>query len=109
MPSWLWTCCCVIRIGFQPLQPQSVELRTLATLVEQRRDLVNDRVRITNRLRSTLKQYYPQVLEWFDRINTPLFLRLHHPLADPGASQASTQEHAGTVLPSAQHELPTGS
>jgi transposase len=50
-----------------------VELRTLATLVEQRRDLVNDRVRITNRLRSTLKQYYPQVLEWFDRINTPLF------------------------------------
>jgi transposase len=58
---------------FQPLQPQSVELRTLATLVEQRRDLVSDRVRITNRLRSTLKQYYPQVLEWFDRINTPLF------------------------------------
>jgi transposase len=50
-----------------------VELRALATLVEQRRDLVNDRVRITNRLRNTLKQYYPQVLEWFDRINTPLF------------------------------------
>ena len=58
---------------FQPLAPQSVELRALATLVEQRRDLVNDRVRITNRLRNTLKQYYPQVLEWFDRINTPLF------------------------------------
>jgi transposase len=58
---------------FQPLAPQSVELRALATLVEQRRGLVNDRVRITNRLRSTLKQYYPQVLEWFDRINTPLF------------------------------------
>jgi hypothetical protein len=38
-----------------------VELRALATLVEQRRDLVNDRVRITNRLRCTLKQYYPQV------------------------------------------------
>ena len=45
----------------------------LATLVEQRRGLVNDRVRITNRLRNTLKQYYPQVLEWFDHINTPLF------------------------------------
>ena len=36
---------------FQPLQPQSVEMRTLATLVEQRRRLVNDRVRLTNRLR----------------------------------------------------------
>jgi transposase len=58
---------------FQPLAPQSVELRALATLVEQRRGLVNDRARITNRLRNTLKQYYPQVLEWFDRINTPLF------------------------------------
>jgi transposase len=58
---------------FQLLAPQSVELRALATLVEQRRGLVNDRVRITNRLRNTLKQYYPQVLEWFGRINTPLF------------------------------------
>ena len=58
---------------FKPLTPQSVEIRTLASLVEQRRRLVNDRVRITNRLRYTLKQYYPQALEWFDRIDTPLF------------------------------------
>jgi transposase len=58
---------------FTPLMPQSVEMRTLASLVEQRRGLVNDRVRITNRLRNTLKQYYPQALEWFDRIDTALF------------------------------------
>ncbi|MBT5031704.1 MAG: IS110 family transposase [Proteobacteria bacterium] len=58
---------------FKPLKPQSVEIRTLVSLVEQRRCLVNDRVRITNRLRNTLKQYYPQALEWFDRIDTPLF------------------------------------
>ncbi len=58
---------------FKPLQPQSVEMRTLMTLVEQRRQLMNDRVRITNRLRNTLKQYYPQALEWFDRIDTRLF------------------------------------
>jgi transposase len=58
---------------FTPLKPQSVEMRTLVSLVEQRRGLVNDRVRITNRLRNTLKQYYPQALEWFDRIDTPLF------------------------------------
>ena len=43
------------------------------TLVEQRRQLMNDRVRITNRLRNTLKQYYPQPLEWFGRIDTLLF------------------------------------
>jgi transposase len=58
---------------FKSLQPQSVVMRTLVSLVEQRRRLVNDRVRITNRLRNTLKQYYPQALEWFDRIDTPLF------------------------------------
>ncbi len=58
---------------FQPLKPQSTEMRTLMTLVEQRRRLMNDRVRLTNRLRNALKQYYPQALEWFDRIDTPLF------------------------------------
>jgi len=58
---------------FKPLQPQSVEMRTLMLLVEHRRKLMNDRVRITNRLRNALKQYYPQVLEWFDRIDTVLF------------------------------------
>ena len=58
---------------FQALQPQCVEMRTLESLVEQRRHLVNDRNRITNRLRNTLKQYYPQTLEWFDHIDTLLF------------------------------------
>jgi transposase len=58
---------------FKPLNPQSVQMRALASLVEHRRRLVNDRVRTTNRLRNTLKQYYPQPLEWFDRIDTLLF------------------------------------
>ena len=44
---------------FKPLNPQSVEMRTLMVLVEQRRKLMHDRVRITNRLRNALKQYYP--------------------------------------------------
>jgi transposase len=52
---------------FKPLQPQSVAMRTLTSLVEQRRTLVHDRTRITNRLRNALKQYYPQALDWFPR------------------------------------------
>ena len=55
---------------FAPLNPQSVEMRTLACLVEHRRNLVDDKTRITNRLRSTLKQYYPQMLEWFKHVDT---------------------------------------
>ena len=58
---------------FKPLRPQSMEIRTLATLVEQRRHLIDDKTRITNRLRDALKQYYPQTLGWFDHIDTALF------------------------------------
>lgn len=58
---------------FKALRPQSVEMRTLLSLVEQRRKLMHDRVKITNRLRNALKQYYPQPLRWFDHIDTPLF------------------------------------
>lgn len=57
----------------RPIQLQSVDMRTLATLVEARRGLAADIVRITNRLTSTLKQYYPQVLDWFEDRNTLLF------------------------------------
>jgi hypothetical protein len=55
------------------LKPQSEKMRTLTTMVEQRRRLVNEQGRTTNRLRCALKQYYPQVLEWFEHIDTPLF------------------------------------
>lgn len=54
---------------FAPLKPQSVPMRSLLTLIEQRRELVDDKTRITNRLGHTLKQYYPQALEWFDKLD----------------------------------------
>ena len=77
---------------FQALKPQSVEMRTLMTLVEQRRRLMNDRVRITNRLRNALKQYYPQALEWFDRIDTLLFCDFIKRW--PSLTQAKRARHA---------------
>lgn len=58
---------------FKPLKVQSTEMRTLTLLVEQRRQFVDEVKRNTNRLRNALKQYYPQVLEWFDRIDTHIF------------------------------------
>lgn len=56
-----------------PLHPQSVAMRTLGYLVEQRRCLVDDRKRTTNRLCNTLKQYFPQVLDWFEHRDTVVF------------------------------------
>jgi transposase len=48
-------------------------MRALAQLVEHRRRLVGDRVRITNRLTSTLKTYFPQVLQWVPKKDTMVF------------------------------------
>jgi transposase len=54
------------------LSPDTVETRTLQLFVEQRRTLVDERTRFTNRLTSQLKVHFPQILEWFDAIHSPL-------------------------------------
>jgi transposase len=59
---------------FTALKPPSVPMRTLGFLVEQRRLLVDDKKRLVNRLGSTLKQYYPQVLAWFEQHDTRIFI-----------------------------------
>src|ERR1043166_5113264 len=56
-----------------PLIPQSPTMRALAQLVEHRRRVVGDKVRITNRLTSTLKNYFPHVLQWFPDKDTAIF------------------------------------
>jgi transposase len=48
-------------------------MRALAQLVEHRRRVVGDKVRITNRLTSMLKNYFPHVLQWFQDKDTALF------------------------------------
>jgi len=61
------------RDRLNPLQPQTAQMRMLLYLVEQRRRLVADKTRFTNRLGHALKQYFPQALDWFDQTDTPLF------------------------------------
>jgi transposase len=61
------------RDKLQPLHPQSPTMRALAQLVEHRRRVVGDKVRITNRLTRTLKNYVPQVLQWCQDKDTPIF------------------------------------
>jgi transposase len=53
-------------------QPDSEQTRTLRLLVEHRRRVVGDRTRLSNRLTSLLKCYFPQVLAWFPDIRTTL-------------------------------------
>ncbi len=61
------------RDKLQPLNPQSATMHALAQLVEHRRRLVGDKVRLTNRLTSTLKNYFPHALQWFEDQDTILF------------------------------------
>ena len=92
MRSWLSNSCCAIPSGLLPLRPQSVAMRSLFSLVEQRRELVGDKTRFTNRLCDTLKQYYPQALEWFEHRDTVLFCDFLDLLADALDGQARPQD-----------------
>ena len=71
------------RDKLQPLQPESPTMRALTQLIEHRRRVVGDKVRITNRLTSTLKNYFPHVLHWFQEKEHHNILRLPESLADP--------------------------
>lgn len=53
-------------------QPDDEQTRTLRLLVEHRRRVIGDRTRLSNRMTSLLKCYFPQVLEWFPDIRTAL-------------------------------------
>jgi transposase len=61
------------RDKLSPLNPQSPTMRALEQLVAHRRRVVGDKVRMTNRLTSTLKNYFPHVLQWFQDKDTTLF------------------------------------
>jgi transposase len=47
----------------KPWQPDDAQTRRLQQLVRHRRAVVNERTRLTNRLKALLKQYFPQALE----------------------------------------------
>src|SRR5215510_9870844 len=56
-----------------PLAPQSPTMRALAQLVEHRRRLVGDKVRLPNRLTSALKNSFPHILQWLQDKDKAIF------------------------------------
>lgn len=58
------------RDKLRPWVPEDADTRLLQMLVEERRELVDEVTRLTNRLKSTLKQYFPQALEWAGELNS---------------------------------------
>lgn len=60
------------RDRLHPWMPEDPDTRQLQALVADRRRLVEQRVRTTNRLTANLKGYFPQALECFDRLDSVL-------------------------------------
>src|SRR5215469_4515618 len=52
------------------LSPDTEATRRVQNLVEERRKLVDEKTALTNRLTSDLKIYFPQILGWFERLDT---------------------------------------
>jgi len=69
----------------RPWRAEDVETRKLRLLLENREKLVDDRTGLCNRLRATLKLYFPQALEWGGPLTKPMiwtFLLKWSTLAD---------------------------
>jgi transposase len=59
---------------FQPLAPQSDDIRALRALVRGRDDLVAARVQLANQLRSLLQSFWPGAAEVFADVDSPIGL-----------------------------------
>lgn len=63
------------RDRLRPWKPDDEHTRTIAFLAEGRRKAVDERTRLTSRLRSTLKIYFPQALELLgDKLHSKMAL-----------------------------------
>ena len=62
------------RERLEPLRRDSVPMRQLRKLVQERRAFVEDRVAITNRMTHALKAYFPLVVSWFRDKFTDVFM-----------------------------------
>ncbi len=56
----------------RPWEPDTIETRTIQFLAEDRRMLVNEKTRQTLRLGARLLHYFPQVVEWFKELDSPM-------------------------------------
>jgi transposase len=54
------------------LSPDTEQTRLVQQLVEARRKLVNEKTRQSNRLTAKLKLYFPQIVSWFDEVDSAL-------------------------------------
>jgi transposase len=99
-PIYCWNCLCKHRDKLSPWEPDSDTLRQLRQLVESRRTLVGEKVRLTNRITAALKNYYPQVLSWFKDKDTQVFCEFVKQYPTLKAAQAASEDELRTFFKS---------
>ena len=72
---------------FQPLAPQSDDIRALRALVRGRDDLVATRVQLANQLRTLLESFWPGAVEVFADIDSPIGLAFIQRYPTPEAAR----------------------
>ncbi len=89
------------------LNPDTAETRTLQFMVEERRKLVHEKTRYSNRITAHLKMYFPQALRWFDEIGSNIaaeFLERWPSLAQLQRARPATIERFFIDHSSRDHE-----
>ena len=82
------------RERLRPLRPDTPQTRLLQFLVEERRRLVDEKTRQNLRLQACLKMYFPQILQWFGDVTSPLVADL---LRRWGDLEQLQHAHSGTL------------
>jgi len=67
---------CRHRSHLRRWSPDTEQTRAVQNLVEERRRLVDEKTHLTNCLTDKLKIYFPQMLAWFDRLDSKLVCTL---------------------------------
>lgn len=67
---------CQHRSRWRRWSPDTEQTRMVQNLVEERRRLVDDTTRLTNCMTDKLKIYFPQMLDWFERLDSDLVCTL---------------------------------
>ena len=89
------------RDRLRPLRPDTPQIRELQALVEKRLPWVEEKTAQTNRITDQMKLYYPQILHWFEGVDSPLVAafwqrwprREHVQAEDPEPLRAFFRQH----------------
>lgn len=82
------------RDRLRPLRPDIASVRLIQLLAEQRRKMVAEKTRCSQRLGACLKGYFPQIVDWFEDVSIPLVGAL---LRQWGTLPELKHVHSGTL------------